>query len=418
MATANNTPFEFYIDRLEKAALALELSPAQLYALKTPNHVLEQDITIERDNGEKETLRAYRVQFNNARGPYKGGIRFHPDADVDEVTALAAAMALKCAVVGVPLGGGKGGVQCDPKKYSKTEIERISRAFVGSMAEHLGIDRDIPAPDVYTTPDIMGYMLDEYEKITGRSEPGMITGKPIILGGSLGRDIATAQGAVYALEEYLHSTDMTKTGLRVAIQGFGNAGYHAARILHSMGYTIVGLSDSKGALLSPLGLDPVALCSNRKKGESISALANGDMFASTNHELLTVDCDILIPAALDNQITNQNAKDVKAKIILEIANGPTSPEADTILHERNVTVIPDVLANAGGVTVSYFEWVQNRQQYYWTEAEVLERLKPIMIEATRHVRAIALEKNITLREAAFLFGIKKIADALDARGVV
>ena len=347
-----NHPFAFYLERLERAAQTLGLSPAQIKTLSTPNQVHQKDITITKDNGTSETLRAYRVQFNNARGPYKGGIRFHPEADVDEVTALAAAMAIKCAVVNIPLGGGKGGVQFDPKKYSPDEIEKISRAFMRSMEGVFGVDRDIPAPDVYTTPTIMGHMLDEYEKMMGHSEPGAITGKPIILGGSIGRDTATAQGAVYVLEELVTSRGLTRSDLRVAVQGFGNAGFHAARLLHELGYRIVGLSDSRGALIDQAGLDPEVVHETKQK---TGALSTDLTLLSTNEALLEMDCDILIPAALDNQLRGDNAAHIQAKIILEIANGPTTPEADHIFKEKGVVVVPDVLANAGAVSVSYFD---------------------------------------------------------------
>ncbi len=423
---SKNTPFAFYLERLARAAQTLGLSKAQLKALQTPDKILDKKITIKTDKGRKETLRAYRVQFNNARGPYKGGIRFHPAADLSEVKALAAAMALKCAVVGIPLGGSKGGVQCDPKKYSSTELERVSRAYVRAIGGSLGVDTDIPAPDVYTTPEIMAYMLDEFGKKVGHSEPGMITGKPIALGGSEGRGTATAQGGVYVLEETVKALGLDRKKLRVAVQGFGNAGYHAARILHELGYHIVGLSDSTGALIAENGhkIDPTSVYIAKQNGGKISehyadkkSMERDGVHVGINEELLTMDCDILIPAALDNQLTADNAANVKAKIILELANGPISPEADAILEKAGVTVIPDILANAGGVTVSYFEWVQNRQQYYWTEEQVLERLQPIMTSAFKAVSGLVKEKNVSYREAAFLLGIQRITEALKMRGV-
>lgn len=417
-STPQNTPFAFYIERLRKATADLNLSEAQLLALQTPNHSAQQDITVRRDSGQEETLHAYRVQFSNARGPYKGGIRFHPAADLDEVKALAAAMALKCAVVDIPLGGAKGGVQFDPKTYSKKEVERVARAYARAMADIVGVDKDIPAPDVYTTAEIMGYMLDEYERVVGHSEPGAFTGKPLSLGGSLGRDVATAQGGVYVLEEFLAASGKHRGGLRVAVQGMGNVGYHAARILHARGYIVVGMSDSRGALLNTEGLDPVSVYTQRAEGKTLAELAGAAARAGTNEELLEMDCDILIPAALDNQITAENAARIRAHTILELANGPTSPEADAVLKEKNIAVIPDILANAGGVTVSYFEWVQNRQQYYWSEEEVFAKLHPIMTRALQSMRSKALEKNISMRDAAFLLGVQRIAEALTARGVV
>lgn len=407
-------PFKSYLTRVRSAAKVLKLSKTEIAALERPDRIIERDISITRDDKSEETLHAYRVQFNNARGPYKGGIRFHPGADLNEVKALAAAMAIKCAVVGIPLGGGKGGVQFDPKQYSKKELEKIARAFVRGMSDYLGVDKDIAAPDVYTNSEIMAYMLDEYERIHGRSEPGMITGKPIALGGSLGRDTATAQGAVYALEEIVKTLELDRAKLTVAVQGFGNAGYHAARLLHDDGYTIVGLSDSKTALLNADGLDPVAILKAKEKTGSLPA-SRGRV--TTNKELLETRCDILIPAALDNQLTAANAQRVKARIILEIANGPTTPDADKIFEKRKIPVIPDVLANAGGVTVSYFEWVQNREGRAWTESEVRERLKQIMDASTLAVWEKAQEKNVTLRDAAFVLGVERIAEAMRFRGI-
>ncbi len=423
-------PFESYLIRLRNAGKMLGLSKELIKVLEKPNRIVERNIKITRDSGKKQTLRAYRVQFNNARGPYKGGIRYHPGANLDEVKALAAAMAIKCAVVNIPLGGGKGGVQLNPKEYSRKEIERVSRAFAHAMADYIGVDKDIPAPDVYTTPEIMGYMLDEYEKIKGRSEPGMITGKPLTLGGSLGRDTATAQGGVYVLLDMLDSAGMKTTGLRIAVQGFGNAGFHAARLLHDKGFIIVGLSDSKGALFRKNGLDPLHVQKAKHEHDSITGLycqggvcddvkmKRDGASTGTNEDLLEVDCDILIPAALDNQLTAENAPRVKAKIILEIANGPTTPEADAIFEKRRIKVIPDVLANSGGVAVSYFEWIQNREGYYWTEAEVFEKLKPLMTSASQAVWNGAEKRKISLRDSAFLLGVERIAAALRARGVV
>lgn len=417
MAAIQN-PYEQYLGRLVLAATTLNLPVGQLAKLREPDRILETNIKVVRDDGiTHETLHALRVQFSNARGPYKGGIRFHSNADIDEVKALAAAMALKCAVVNIPLGGSKGGVAFDPKHYSATEIERVARAFVRAMHEHLGVDRDIPAPDVYTTPEIMGYMLDEYEKITGRSEPGMITGKPIALGGSLGRDTATARGALYILEEFVDLHKLERSKLRVAVQGFGNAGYHAARLLKELGYNLVALSDSTAAIFGD-SLDPSALQKSKREGKSFADIAvDLKLQSGTNAELLETACDILVPAALDNQITGENSSRIKAKIVLEIANGPTTPEADALLHQRGIEIIPDILANAGGVAVSYLEWVQNRQQFYLSEEEVFGRLKLLMTNAFHGVLALARERHIPLREAAFLVGVRRLSEALAARGI-
>lgn len=425
----STNPFISYLSRLQTAAKLLRLSDTILAKLSEPDRVLEEDIALIRDDGSTESLRAYRVQFNNARGPYKGGIRFHPAANLDEVKALAAAMAIKCAVVGIPMGGGKGGVQFNPKNYSRAEIERVARAFVRAFSEHLGVDKDIPAPDLYTNAETMGHMLDEYEKVVGRSEPGMITGKLLSLGGILGRDSATAQGGAYALQGIVEALELDPHKLRVAVQGFGNAGYHIARLLHAAGYLIVGISDSKGALFSEQGLDPEAVYRAKHGHDSMRAMycdgsvcdeekmARDRVRVGTNEELLEIDCDVLVPAALDNQLVAKNAPHVKAQIILEIANGPTTPEADAIFAERNVTVIPDVLANAGGVTVSYFEWIQNREGLAWGEENVHKELKSIMTTATKAVWMKGAEHAIPLRDAAFLLGVEQLAVAHRARGL-
>jgi glutamate dehydrogenase/leucine dehydrogenase len=411
-----NTPFQNFLTNLYAAKEMLGLSESALHRLQKPYRILEQEITITRDDGAKASYDAYRVQYTNARGPYKGGIRFHPEAHLDEVQALAAGMAMKTAVVDIPLGGGKGGVKIDPKVHSPAELERVARAWVGAFVDHLGVDKDIPAPDVYTNPEIMGYMLDEYEKLTGKSEPGMITGKPIALGGSQGRATATAQGGVYVLEE-LRKNILHKEpkDIRVAIQGFGNAGYHAARILHELGYSIVALSDSSGAIYHAGGIDPNEVFAIKQEKGSVTDSKHETILPD---DIITCDCDVFIPAALDNQIREDNARDIKASIILELANGPTTPGGDEILNDKKIIVIPDILANAGGVTVSYFEWVQNRMQYYWTEQEVLEKLQPLMTRSFDDVWSLAQEKQVSLRSAAFLLGLTRIVEAMSLRGMI
>jgi len=411
-----NTPFANYVERITKTAKLLNISEKTVSALITPDAVIEKDITITKDDGSSVTLPAYRVQFNNSRGPYKGGIRFHSAADLDEVKALAAAMAIKCAVVGIPMGGGKGGVTFDPKSFSRKEIEEVSRAWARSMASSIGVDKDIPAPDVYTTPEIMSYMLDEYEKVVGHSEPGMITGKPLALGGSLGRGIATAQGGMFVLEELIGVLGKNRNEMRVIVQGFGNAGYTMASILHKLGYTIVGLSDSKNAIYSKEGLDPEHVMKIKKEKGSVSDVSGVEVL--TNEELLVSSCDILVPAALDNQIRDDNANNIQASIIVELANGPTTPDADAILNEKGVVLIPDVLANAGGVTVSYFEWVQNRQGYYWAEEEVESKLHIIMKKSFQDVWMFAQENKLPLRDGAFALAVKRIVEAMELRGRV
>ena len=422
------TPFEQVKGHIAKAAEILALASEEREQFDTPQESIEKDITYITDTGSEETVRAYRVQFNNARGPFKGGIRFHPAADVEEVKALAAAMAVKCAVAGVPFGGAKGGVQIDPKKMSKGEIERVSRAYARAFAPHIGVNKDIPAPDVYTTPQIMAYMLDEYEKTVGHSEPGVITGKPLSIGGSEGRDIATAQGGAYVLEELLRERGLKAEETRIAIQGFGNAGATMAIILHGMGFPIVAVSDSQGTLYCPEGLDPHKVLAAKHAGDSVTSLyckgtvCDEALLSRDNVQVLAADAvlsistDVLIPAALDNVIRADNVADVSASIVLELANNPVTPEADDTLKERGVTVVPDVLANAGGVSVSYLEWVQNRQGYYFSKHEILEKLRVIMQTAYRHVASESLSRSLSLREAAYVVGVGRIHEAMKVRG--
>lgn len=409
----NNTPFENYKVRVKHAIELLGFPSALADQLTVAQNIVQGDIEVAMDDGSQKKFPAYRVQFNNARGPYKGGIRFHPDADIEEVKALAALMAIKCAVVGIPLGGGKGGVACNPKELSQKEIEQIARGWARMMAPYIGANKDIPAPDVYTTPAIMGYMVDEFEKVVGRSEPGVITGKPLSMGGSLGRTPATGLGGFYVFEALLNALD-DKSKKRVAIQGFGNVGFYAAKFIHQAGHKIVAISDSKEAIYVEGGIDPIVANNLKEEGKKLSEYPGATVM--TNEELLVCDCDILVPAALDNQIREDNAKDVKAKIILELANGPLTPEADEILKNKGVTVVPDVLANAGGVTVSYFEWVQNVGGYYWTEEEVFSKLRNIMQESFQQTFMLSEEKNVTLREGAFLLAVKRIAEAMKDRG--
>lgn len=421
------TPFEQISQHIQVACDALELTTSEQEVLQTPYCIHEKTLSVEVGE-ETLALPAYRVQFNNARGPYKGGIRFHQDANLDEVKALAAAMAVKCAVVGIPLGGAKGGVTFNPKEHSAQTLQRVARAYAEAMSDFIGVDQDIPAPDVYTNAQIMSWMLDAYEKKTKKSEPGMITGKPLAIGGSVGRDTATAQGGVYVLEELLSHHDMKPAQTTVAVQGFGNAGATVAKLLHRAGYTIVAVSDSQGTLYSPRGLDPVAIERTKNEHKAVTSLycqaGVCDTQAMTTDEvqvldrdaILSLECDVLVPAALDNVITESNAEDVQAKVILELANNPTTPEADAILENKNVIVLPDVLVNAGGVTVSYFEWVQNRQQYYWENDEVQQRLKKQMVTAYLAVHDLVQEKDVSYRTAAYQVGVAKIVEAMRLKG--
>lgn len=410
--------FAYFKQHVAKASSLIGLTDAEREALMTPDRVLTADLTIPLSEGGTGTFPAYRVQFSNARGPYKGGIRFHPDADQDEVSALAAMMAVKCAVVGIPLGGAKGGVAVDPKKLSQADLHLLAREYVKAFADHLGPDQDIPAPDVYTNAELMGVMLDEYEKITGKSSPGMITGKPLALGGSLGRDTATADGAIVVLKAMLEDRHIEGDVQSAAVQGAGNAGAQAAHLLYGMGLSVVSLADSRGTLTHPEGLDIEKVLAFKETGKHVpdaAAFIDGAT-AGSPEEVLSAQADILVPAALEEQITKENVANVKAGIVLEIANGPVTPEADDLLHARGVAVIPDVLANAGGVTVSYFEWVQNRSGYYWSQEVVKDGLTSTMVKAYKDVAAVALDQGVSLREASYALALGRMVEAMRGRG--
>lgn len=424
------TPYQRAMRFMEWAMDHLQLGTEERRLLGEPRNIAEHRISFLRDDGSTMTVDGYRVQHNNARGPYKGGIRFHPDADIEEVKALATLMSIKTAVVGIPMGGGKGGVTVDPKQLSKAELERLSRAYMTQFIDVIGPDTDVPAPDVNTNGLIMAWMRDEYEAITGKYAPAVITGKPLSYGGSLGRDTATARGGFLILQQLLALEAMDIRDVRVAIQGFGNAGAEMAKFLHEAGATVVAVSDSHGGIHSSLGVDPVRIQKIKQKTGKVQGyycegsvcdtarmkLDNATII--TNEELLECDCDVLIPAALDNVITAANVAKIKASIILELANGPVAPEADEALAKRDVTVIPDVLANAGGVTVSYFEWVQGRSGEMWTAAKVDRELSRIMRQSFDDVRSEAKRKSLTLRQAAFTVAVARIVDAMRVRGWV
>ncbi len=397
-------PFENAMKQLEKAAKTGNIENYEF--LKKEDRIIEFEFPIKMDNGSVKKFKAYRVQYNDSRGPYKGGIRFHPQVDLSEVKALAFWMAIKCAVVGIPYGGAKGGVVVDPKELSLKEIERLSRGYIQKVHQYIGPYKDVPAPDVYTNAQIMAWMLDEYEKINNGHFPAVITGKPVELGGSLGRDYATAQGGVFILQS------VKKNG-SVVIQGFGNAGYNMARILAEQGYKIIAVSDSSGGIFSEKGLNIEKLAAHKKHTESVQNFDGAKNI--TNEELLILDTDILILAALENQLTKENAGKVKAKVVLELANGPTTPEADEILFKKNATIVPDVLANAGGVTVSYFEWSQNLAGYYWKENEVNEKLKDIMTKAYKDVKETAEKFKCDYRTASFILAVQRIVKAHELR---
>ncbi|MEM5814591.1 MAG: Glu/Leu/Phe/Val dehydrogenase [Candidatus Aenigmatarchaeota archaeon] len=407
-------PFKIAQSQLDEAAKILKLEPKVHALLREPLRVHQATLKVKMDNGSVKEFKAFRSQYNDARGPCKGGIRYHPEETIDTVKALSAWMTWKTAVVGIPLGGGKGGVICNPKEMSQGELERLSRAYVQAFYKVLGPDKDIPAPDVYTTPQIMAWMLDEYEKLVGHKAPAMITGKPLELGGSQGRGDATSKGAVYTIREAAKHLKLDLRKSAAAVQGYGNAGHFAAQFLQEMGVKMVAVSDSQGGIYSPNGLDAKAVLAHKERTGSVVGFPGTKSI--TNEELLELPVDILCPAALENQITAKNADKIKAKLIAEIANGPTTPEADKILYKKGVFIIPDFLCNAGGVTVSYFEGVQNTYNYYWTADEVYEKLDKIMTRAFREVLDMSLKQKVNMRVAAYLVAVKRVADAVKLRG--
>lgn len=406
--------FENAMQQLHKAAKAAKISEDEIEILKAPQKIIQVTFPVRMENGKIRYFNGYRVQYNDVKGPAKGGIRFHPDVDLDEVTALSFWMSIKNSVVNIPFGGGKGGVVINPKEHSQIELEKVSRAFIRSIYRNIGPEVDIPAPDVYTNPQIMGWMMDEYESIRGEYAPGVITGKPISLGGSRGRDVATAMGGYYVLKEALNVYGMDPSKTKVVIQGFGNAGMNLAKILYENGYRVIAASDSQTGIFSKNGLKITEAIKHKQEKATLKGF--GDCTEISNRDLLELDCDVLVPAALENVITGKNAENIKAKIILELANGPLTSEADFILKGRNIIVIPDVLANAGGVVVSYFEWAQNNYGYYWFEEEVLERLGARMVAAFKDIYEKAESREISMREAAFILAIQRIIEAAKARG--
>ncbi len=411
-------PFKIAQTQLDEAAELLGLDKGTHELLRWPMREYRFLLPVKMDSGETKVFHAYRVQYNAARGPTKGGLRWHPDETIDTVRALAAWMTWKTAVVDIPLGGGKGGVTCNPKELSDTEKERLARAYIRAAAPHLSVHRDVPAPDVYTTPQIMAWMMDEYEAIAGESHPGMITGKPIPLGGSQGRGDATARGGVYVTREAMKVRNMDPSNTSYAIQGFGNAGQFAAT-LHTeiLGSgKLVAVSDSGGGIYNKDGIDPDKIVHHKKETGRVAGFPGSEPIS--NEELLELNVDVLYPSALENAITETNAANIKAKIICELANGPTTPEADKILFEKGIFVLPDFLANAGGVTVSYFEQVQNTYNYYWTIEDVHAQLDLRMTNAFQAVNAMAEKKKVHMRSAAYLVSVSRVAEACKLRGWV
>ena len=409
--------FKIAQSQIDRAAEKMHLDPETHLLLREPMRELQVSIPIKLDDGTPKVFRGFRVQYNDARGPCKGGIRYHPEETVDTVRALASWMTWKCATVDIPLGGSKGGIICDPKSMSMHELERLSRAYIDRVGMILGPEKDIPAPDVYTTPQIMAWMMDEFSKLRGYNVPGVITGKPIALGGSLGRGDATARGGLITLKEAAKHLKVNLAKARVAIQGYGNAGSYAASLTKDLeGSTIVAVSDSKGGIFNPKGLDPAAVLKHKQKTGSVVNFP-GSKFIS-NEELLELDVEVLYPSGLELVITEKNAGNIKAQIIGELANGPTTPEADDILYKKGIFVIPDFLCNAGGVTVSYFEWVQNLSNYYWELEEVHERLTKKMTKAFYDVLEISQKEKVDMRMAAFILAMSRVVEAMKLRGWV
>ncbi|OLS40214.1 Glu/Leu/Phe/Val dehydrogenase [Bacillus sp. MRMR6] len=388
--------------------------PEEVYELlKEPLRMMTVKIPIRMDDGSVKIFTGYRAQHNDAVGPTKGGIRFHPDVTETEVKALSIWMSLKCGIVDLPYGGGKGGIICDPRDMSFRELERLSRGYVRAISQIVGPTKDIPAPDVFTNSQIMAWMMDEYSRIDEFNNPGFITGKPLVLGGSHGRESATAKGVTICIREAAKKKGINIEGARVVVQGFGNAGSFLSKFMHNAGAKVVGISDAYGALYDPNGLDIDYLLDRRDSFGTVTKLFNNTI---SNKELLELDCDILVPAAIENQITAENAHNIRASIVVEAANGPTTLEATEILTDRGILLVPDVLASAGGVTVSYFEWVQNNQGYYWTEEEVEEKLERVMVKSFNNIYDTAQTRRVDMRLAAYMVGVRKMAEASRFRG--
>ncbi len=408
-------PFEAMMERFDYAAELLRLDPGLYQVLRNPEKQIIVSIPLQRDNGDVEVLTGYRVIYNSSRGPAKGGIRFRPDVGLEEVKALAAWMTWKCAVVNIPFGGAKGGVVCDPFEMSPGELERVTRRYTASIIETLGPDSDVPAPDVNTNERVMAWIMDTYSMHHRHTVTAVVTGKPVEMGGSLGRREATGRGCVLTTLQALKRLGMDREGTRVAIQGFGNVGSVAAELFQEVGLTVVAVSDKTGAIYNPKGLDVADIVEHTKTHKFLEGYRNAQTI--TNAELLEVECDVLVPAAMENVITRENASKVRARIICEGANGPTTAPADEILNDRGVFVIPDILANAGGVTVSYFEWVQDRAGYFWDEDTVNRRLKRIMVRSFKEVAATADKHKVDLRIASYMLAMERVAVVHRLRGM-
>lgn len=398
-------PFENAMTQLDKVVAITNFDPEFVSRLRQPDRAITVSIPVKMDNGTLRIFEGYRVQYNNVLGPYKGGIRFHPDTEINEVKALSFWMTLKCAVVNIPMGGGKGGITVNPKALSKIELEKLSRGWIQRFSDVLGPRKDVPAPDVNTTAEIMAWMADEFAQITSDKSGAVITGKPVDKGGSLGRDTATARGGFFAFEALKGDLGLNSK-CTVAIHGFGNAGSNAALIWSQAGHTIIAASDSKGGVYNSAGLDIEKLSDHKRQTGSVLGFPGSKDI--TNEELLGLECDLLIPSALENTITENNVGNIKAKVILELANGPITSAADEVLFGRGVVVVPDILANSGGVAVSYFEWDQNLKNEHWTEAEVFDKLRPMMESSAKEILARSREFQTDLRMGAFIVALERI----------
>jgi glutamate dehydrogenase (NAD(P)+) len=415
MASESLNAFEIAQKQFDTAADHLKLDAGLRMVLKTPKRQLTVAVPTKMDDGTLRVFEGHRVQHNIARGPAKGGIRYHPDVSLDEVKALASWMTWKCATVNIPFGGGKGGVVCNPKEMSVGELERMTRRFTYEISVVIGPEQDIPAPDVYTTPQTMAWIMDTYSMTKGYSCLGVVTGKPLSVGGSEGRNEATARGCQFTIREACKILKLNLKGSRVAVQGAGNAGSIVARLLHEDGAKIVAMSDSRGGIRNPSGIDPTKVLAHKEKTGSVTSYPEADNI--TNAQVLETECEVLVPAALENQITLQNASKIKTKILAEAANGPTTPGADEILHQNGVFLIPDILANAGGVTVSYFEWVQGLYSFFWDENEVNRHLERKMTQAFKEVHSVAERYKVHMRTAAYILAVGRVAEATRVRGI-
>jgi glutamate dehydrogenase (NAD(P)+) len=413
--TSKDSAWDTALAQLDEAAELMGLAPGVHEILRSPKRALSVSVPFRMEDGTTRVCQGYRVHHNVTRGPAKGGIRYHPDVDLDEVKALAMWMTWKCAVVGIPFGGAKGGVAVDPKQLSRSELERMTRRYASEILPFIGPERDIPAPDMNTNDEVMSWIMDTYSQNTGYSVPGVVTGKPVAIGGSRGRGGATSRGVMYMVFSTLKSLGIGLEEVSVAIQGYGKVGGHAAQLLHDAGCRVVAVSDVEGGLYRDRGLDPEAINRHKKEAGGVSGFPGAEPLS--NAELLEIDCDVLIPAAVEGVISVKNADAVKARVVCEAANGPVTFEGDKVLNDRGVFVVPDILANSGGVTVSYFEWVQDIQAYFWSEEEVNERLRQIIERAFAEVYQLAIDKDMTLRQAAHWIGVGRVAEAHLTRGL-